>query len=127
MNRNFTFLCLFVCSIGAFAAGTSVQVNGTPRFVRSQARTEVFFQDLKDSYWIDQDRRHNGFMDAFVQASNQKKVVSFTADSSTRQILKVQGVRDPIEPQITEPGVDGGAEERVVKTPAKAKQQEGQK
>ena len=71
-------------------------LTGKPTFVRSSPRTEVFFRDLKNSYWIDDDHNHNGFMNAFLVGAKKGKSVSFSADPETRKITKVEGINVPL-------------------------------
>lgn len=71
-------------------------ISATPRFFRSKPRTEVFFSDLQGAYWLNEnDRNYGVFLKAFIDASERRAPVRFEADPRTRQILKVQGVKEP--------------------------------
>lgn len=70
--------------------------KGKPRLVRGSPRTEVFFVDLRDSYWIAEDQQHNAFQKAFLEGIRKDKPVGFTADIKTRRVLAVDGVARPV-------------------------------
>lgn len=67
-------------------------LKGKPRLVRASPRTEVFFSDLRESYWILEDQQHNAFQRAFLEGIRKDKPVGFTADVKTRRVLSVNGV-----------------------------------
>jgi hypothetical protein len=92
--KRILFWGLLMAGLSSWADAETA-VSGKPRFIRAQPRTEVFFSDLKDSYWIAEDRRHNRFLKAFSDAAKAGKAVSFSVDPDTHQIIKVQGVKDP--------------------------------
>ncbi|MFN7728375.1 MAG: hypothetical protein ACK5P7_04405 [Bdellovibrio sp.] len=91
---------LLLATLGGFplvaraeTAPAGVSVKGKPRLVRGSPRTEVFFSDLPTSYWIDQDRHHNAFQKAFLEAAGKGKTLGFTVDEDNRKILSVEGVK----------------------------------
>lgn len=66
--------------------------TGTPRLIRQNEITEVFFRDLNNSYVIHNDSRHNRFFKVFEEGASQNRPVSFRADPYSRRITAVDGV-----------------------------------
>lgn len=66
--------------------------TGKPRLIRTQDITEVFFRDLRDSYVIHSDSKHNRYYKVFDEASKLDQSVTFRADPRSRRILAVEGV-----------------------------------
>ena len=104
MRILFVFL-FFFGRVGPLKAGEQIGsgslltskdgvMTAHPLMVRSSPRTEIFFKDLKNSQWIDDDHNHNAFMNAFIEAAKKNKAISFRSDPETRKILKVEGVKD---------------------------------
>ncbi len=63
------------------------QISGTPRLIRSQPETEVFFRDLNQSYIIPKDNRHNKIFEAVSKAIKTKSKVTLEVDPKSRRIL----------------------------------------
>lgn len=66
--------------------------TGVPRLIRQDPMTEVFFRDLKESYVIHTDSKHNANFKVFDEASRANRPVTFRADPVSRRILVVDGV-----------------------------------
>ncbi len=86
--------------------GTSL--TGVPRLIRQDPLTEVFFRDLKTSYVIHTDSKHNANYKAFDEAARANRSITFRADPISRRILFVDGVGGvKAPPPPTAPGPTG--------------------
>lgn len=82
---NYVFVVFII--LASRAQAETLSKSGIPRLVRSSPRTEVFFTDLKDSYWIAQDSKHNILMKEFMDAAKKNKSISFQFDEDSRKII----------------------------------------
>lgn len=78
-------------------------LSGTVHIMRKAGQTEVFFKDLKESYYIPSGNNHNAIFKACETSQNKGTKMSFKANTKTRQILSLQnGVKtqDPNRTKI---------------------------
>jgi hypothetical protein len=92
------------------AAAPGVTVSGVVRAVRGYPTTEVFFKDLKDSYFIDPTSEHDEIMKACLQSSRDGKAVSLRVDPTTRHVYSLsdqdKGSQDQgsVSSKVSRPG-----------------------
>lgn len=67
-------------------------VSGTPRLIRANPSTEIFFNKLNQSYVIPKDSKHNPLYYAFEAAMKEQRAISFRVDPYSRRVLFVDGV-----------------------------------
>ena len=79
-----------------------VTLTGKPHFVRTRARSEVFFSDLKDSYSIQKDDRHNALLSAFEEAAQKGQSISFSADPKLRRVLELKTIKPQPPPSVVD-------------------------
>jgi len=87
-------------------------VSGVPRVIRSAHETEVFFNNLNQSYFIQQDNFHNRKFYAVESAMKSGSSITFRADPVTRRILFVDGIdhaSSKPKPQKMPASVDSGS------------------
>jgi hypothetical protein len=65
-------------------------ISATPRLIRSQPETEVFFRDHNTSYVIPKDDGHNKTYELVEKAMKAKTKVSLRVDPKSRRVLGVE-------------------------------------
>jgi len=65
-------------------------LSGSVRVLRKIDKTEVFFKDLKDSYYISSGNNYSSLFKAFDQSQKDGKPVSFKVNTKSRQVLSLE-------------------------------------
>jgi hypothetical protein len=65
-------------------------LSGSVRVLRKIDKTEVFFKDLKDSYFISSGTNYSSLFKAFDQSQKDGKPVSFKVNTKSRQVLSLE-------------------------------------
>lgn len=65
-------------------------VSGTVRVIRKMGMTEVFFKDLKDSYFIPSGANYSTIYKACQESEKKGQPVSFKVNSKSRRILSLE-------------------------------------
>lgn len=92
--------------------------SAVPRLIRNLGRTEVFFENLNQSYFIHSGLSHNTYFDAIVKAQKEGRKLSIQVDPVTRDILAVDGVNGVSaarKPGSEEVDADDGADKETPK------------
>jgi hypothetical protein len=84
-------------------------LSGSVRVLRKIDKTEVFFKDLKDSYYISSGTNYSSLFKAFDQSQKDGKAVSFKVNTKSRQVLSLESapVKSPSAPAV-DTAVKGG-------------------
>ena len=67
-----------------------LELSGTPRMVRKIGKTEVFFKDLKESYFIPSGLAHNRVLSTVQKAIKNNSPIRFRAHGVSRDILTIE-------------------------------------
>lgn len=81
-------------------------LSGTVRVLRKIGMTEVFFKDLKESYYIPSGRNYSSIFKACEDSAKKNSRISFKVNSKSRRILSLEQAPAGKE---TSSGVTGGA------------------
>ncbi len=65
-------------------------LSGTVRVIRKIEMTEVFFKDLKDSYYIPSGNKYSSIYKALDESMKKGTQVSFKANAKSRRILSLE-------------------------------------
>lgn len=81
-------------------------LSGTVRVLRKIGMTEVFFKDLKESYYIPSGRNYSSIFKACEDSAKKNSRISFKVNSKSRRILSLEQAPAGKE---TSSGATGGA------------------
>jgi hypothetical protein len=72
-------------------------VSGTVRVIRKLEMTEVFFKDLKDSYFIPSGNQYNSIFKACQESEKKGSPVGLKVNTKSRRILAIESsaVKNP--------------------------------
>lgn len=70
-------------------------ISGVVRIVRTSPETEVFFKDIKNSYIIPKNSKHNEIFEACLQSSKTGKAVALQVDPKNRRVLFQNTLAEP--------------------------------
>jgi len=92
------------------AEGESL-VSGTVRVIRKLNMTEVFFKDLKDSYFIPSGGEYNSIYKACQESEKKGIAVGLKVNTKSRRILSVESsaVKGPATGSATDSKASSGA------------------
>ncbi|WP_413287523.1 hypothetical protein [Bdellovibrio sp. HCB337] len=76
-------------------------LSGTVRIIRKIDETEVFFKDIKDSYFIPSSPSHNAIFKALSESQKKGTSVSFKANTKTRRIVSMESGKTKTAPATT--------------------------
>ena len=65
------------------------QISATPRLIRSQPETEIFFKDFNQSLIIPKDNKHNKIFEAVSKAMKGNSKITLEVDLKTRRVLGI--------------------------------------
>jgi hypothetical protein len=65
-------------------------LSGTVNVIRKLGMTEVFFKDLKDSYFIPSGSKNYSIYKAFEESNKKGNKVSFKANKKSRQVISIE-------------------------------------
>lgn len=65
-------------------------LSGTVKVMRKNGMTEVFFSDLKESYFIPSGSKNYGIFKALTESQKRGSKVSFKVNKKSRQVLDIE-------------------------------------
>jgi len=79
-------------------------LSGRVRVMRKIDRTEVFFLDLKDSYFLPGGSASSSLYKAFAESQKNGQAVTFKVNTKSRQVLSLEESKSKTQPSTSAAG-----------------------